>query len=220
MSVIDGSLRISQCRRVLTHDEILLELRNQVAAKRFSQKAVADRLGIAPARVAEMLKGTRRIQQVEMPVLAQWLGMSEEAEAPLPDGAEPVASVPILGEVPAGNWREAVRDYRGWTHLPAREVKGDMYALYVSGDSMNKIVEDGALIIIDPNDTDTYHRRLFVVRDREGEVTFKRYLDAPGRLEPCSKNPEHQTIPITDRNYEIVGRVKKIILDPDQAAFD
>lgn len=159
-------------------------------------------------------------------VRAEWLysgtgPMSEEDYPPsVLDDREAVTTVPILGEVPAGNWREAVRDYRGWTHIAAREARDGMYALVVSGDSMNRIVEDGALIIVDPNDRDVFHKRLFVVRDAEGEVTFKRYMDAPGRLEPCSRNPDHKTIPITDRNYEIVGRVRKIILDPDQAAID
>lgn len=136
------------------------------------------------------------------------------------ENSEPVITLPILGEVPAGNWREAVLDHRGWTHVPQREARDGMYALRVSGDSMNKIVEDGAIIIIDPDDQDVFHRRLFVVRDQEGEVTFKRYMDGPGRLEPCSKNPEHKVIPITDRGYQIIGRVTKIMLDPAQAAFD
>lgn len=171
--------------------------------------------GFPAARVPQYAK--------KFKVTEEWLlyGKGEpDLQQHLPAGADFIESVPILGEVPAGNWREAVQDHRGWAHIAARDYTESTYALEVSGDSMNKIVEDGALILINPNDRDVFHRRLFVVRDNEGQVTFKRYMDGPGRLEPCSKNPEHKTIPITDRNFEIIGRVTKIILDPDQAAMD
>lgn len=207
---------------------------NHIAYWRKQAKMSQDHLAAAvdppttKGTISQYESGKRAPSQRRLADIAEALGrsVSELLDGPqlerptLPEGAEPVESIPILGEVPAGNMREAVRDYRGWTHLAAREVRAGMYALQVSGDSMDKIVQDGALIIIDPNDRDTFHRRLFVVRGPDGEVTFKRYFDGPGRLEPCSRNPAHRTIPITDHDYEIVGRVTKIILDPDQAPTD
>lgn len=82
MSVIDPSLRFPQCARVLTHDEIRAELIRQVDAKMFTQKALADHLGVAPARVKEVLLGKRRIQQDEMPAVAKWLGLEARGNAP------------------------------------------------------------------------------------------------------------------------------------------
>ena len=93
MSVIDVSLRFSQCRAVLTHDEILAELRKQVAAKAFTQKALADHLRVAPPRIKEMLKGERRIQPEEMPVLARYLGMVGAVE---PEPAARQISLPVI----------------------------------------------------------------------------------------------------------------------------
>ncbi|ETI62997.1 hypothetical protein C100_14890 [Sphingobium sp. C100] len=94
------------------------------------------------------------------------------------------------------------------------------YALKVTGDSMDKIVQNGATIIVDPEDRDLFDKWLYVVRNSEGDVTFKQYRERPARLVPCSNNPEHVVVPVADREYEIVGRVILITMRPDQAALD
>lgn len=198
----------------------------RIAAGYTSASDAAEALGVALATYTQHENGRRGIPRDRAPLYArrfkvaeEWLLYGKGAENIL-SGAEPVTQVPLMGKVPGGNWREAVRDQQGWIHIAQSEARDGMYALRVEGDSMNRIVEDGAIIVIDPRDKAVFHRRLFVVRDPDGEVTFKRYMDGPGRLEPCSRNADHQPIPITERGYEIIGRVTKIMLDPDQAAFD
>ena len=85
---------------------------------------------------------------------------------------------------------------------------------------MDRIVRNGATIVVDPDDIDLFDKWLYIVRNAEGEVTFKQYRDAPARLVPCSSNPEHKTISVTDRDYEILGRVVLITVPPDHAALD
>lgn len=200
MSVIDAPLRFSQCRAVLTHDEILTELRNQVAAKNFTQKALADRLGIAPPRIKEVLNGERRIQPEEMPLVAQWLGMSEE----LPEPAKPI---PVVGEIAAGNWKEAVKRSTMAIPAPHPSMPPNAFALEVVGDSMDLLVEDGAMIIVDPGDRKFFHKRYYAVQNEGGETTFKQYMDAPARLVPCSSNPAHKEIALGDEPVTVIGRI-------------
>lgn len=223
MFVIDRALRFPQCHGMLTHDQIVAELRAQIAQRRFTQKSLSDHLRIAPARVTEVLKGERRIQQSEMPAVAKWLGLSESDDAVAPsilEGAMPVASIPLLGEVPAGPWREAIRTSHHFIPAPQPGMPKSAYALTVSGDSMDKIVQDGATIIIDPEDRDLFDKWLYVVRNDDGEVTFKQYRENPARLVPCSKNPAHQITSVSDRDFAIIGRVILITMRPDQAALD
>ncbi|MCC4234505.1 LexA family transcriptional regulator [Sphingobium soli] len=221
MFVIDGGLRFSQCPLVLTHDQILAELRAQVGARKFTQKAFADYLKIAPARIVEILKGTRRIQPHEMDRVAAWLNIADNDRIPpAPEGAMPVRTVPLLGDVPGGPWREAVQNSSSVVQVAIPGARPHAYALRVVGDSMDKIVNDGATIIIDPDDRDLFDKWLYVVRNGDSEVTFKQYRESPARLVPCSRNPDHKVIPITDRSYEIIGRVVLITVAPDQAALD
>ena len=221
MFVIDRPLRFSQCARVLSSKELIAELRRQLQQGKFTQKAVADHLRIAPARVSEMLKGGRRVQTDEMAPLAKLLNVDGGSQTlQLPDGAKPVSSVPLLGEVPGGPWREAVRNASRHIQVALPGTRPHAYALTVSGDSMNRIVADGAEIIVDPDDLDLFDKWLYVVRNPDGEVTFKQYRDSPARLVPCSKNPAHETIPLAQRGFEIVGRVILITIPPSYAALD
>lgn len=200
MSVIDRSLRFSQCEAVPNHDDIVEELRRQVAGKQFTQKALADHLGLAPARITEILKGERRVQPHEMPALSDWLGMLDEA----PPAAKPI---PLLGRVPGGNWREAMSNASRSIPSPDPSMPPSAYALTVEGDSMDLVVPDSSTIIIDPMDVDLWPGRYYVIENGERETTFKQYKESPARLVPCSSNPDHKEIPISGGGFRVVGRV-------------
>ena len=133
---------------------------------------------------------------------------------------EPLASIPILAKVPAGNMREAIADRRGSIPNFDPSIPPNAYALEVDGDSMNKVAGEGATIVIDPDDVDLYPRELYVVRC-DGEATFKQYLDSPPRLVPLSSNPAHKPINIsTNRDWVVEGKVLWVAKRPRYAAFD
>ena len=184
MFVIDGALRNSQWLAVLTHDELLAELKAQAAAKRFKLKDLAAHLGIAPARINEMLGENRKIQPREMPLLAEWLGMSDSSESKIPEGAIPVVAVPVIGEIAAGNWKEAVKRSTLSIPAPHPSMPPQAFALEVAG-----------------------HKRYYAVQNGEGETTFKQYLGDPARLVPCSSNPAHKEIILGDEPITIIGRI-------------
>jgi SOS-response transcriptional repressor LexA len=103
---------------------------------------------------------------------------------------------------------------------PDPSVPPTAYAFKVVGDSMDKIVRDGATIIIDAADRDLWPGELYVVSNGEGDATFKQYLDSPARLVPCSNNPEHKTIPVNSSGWEVLGKVIWIAMRPRYAALD
>lgn len=200
--VIDGRIRSSQCRAMVTHDEILAELRRWIGSGKVQQKELAAELGIAPARINEMLKGTRKVQQREMPILVRYFGMDE--------GPDPsVRKIARIGMVPAGELREALAAAPNTIEVPANLPKG-VFALEVDGESMNKIAPLGCDVIVDPSDKKLFSGDLYVVSNEAGEFTFKRFMQDPARLVPLSTDPTHKEIEIGAEPINIIGRVVSV----------
>ena len=116
----------------------------------------------------------------------------------------PVRRVPMVGKIPAGNWREAIED--PISLVPCESGGPNTFALIADGDSMDQIVPPGGRIYIDPDDFELRDGKFYAVM-REGETTFKRFRANPARLEPCSSNPAHQAIAIGREPFTVIGRV-------------
>jgi SOS-response transcriptional repressor LexA len=181
----------------MTRDEI----REWADGARGRRKLLAEKLGISQDKVTKSItpNGERTFTEREMLIVERVIG--EDTGRPY----NGVSVVPLLGSVPAGNWKEAIRDARGSITVPDPRVPATAYALEPEGDSMDRVVMDGARIVIDPEDRDLFAGRYYVVRN-EGETTFKQYKEGPPRLVPCSSNPAHKDIPMGEA-FEILGRV-------------
>jgi SOS-response transcriptional repressor LexA len=91
--------------------------------------------------------------------------------------------------------------------------KGDWIALQVSGDSMDLIAREGAIIFVDRKDDRLRDNGFYVFTLDDGSATFKRYRSgSPPRLQPYSRNPDHETILASD-DTRVIGRVKRTMLD-------
>lgn len=200
-------------------------------ARNMSQTELAERIGSTLSMLGKLERGDRRLNQDWMGRIAKALSVEpyqliapqevgRETAAFILEGALPVKAIPLLGEVPAGPWREAIQTAHHYIPAPAPGMPDSAFALELVGNSMNKIATEGATIIIDPSDRDLFDKWLYVVRNGDGEVTFKQYRENPARLVPCSTDPSHQIIPLANRDYEILGRVIWIAMRPDQAALD
>lgn len=192
---------------MLTSDQILEEMHRWVSGRRLLQKDIAAELGIAPARVNEMLKGSRRIQPNEMPILAKLFGMEEEEESN-------VRRIKRIGRVPAGSLRAALEEATDSVQVGADLPKG-VFALEVDGESMNKIAPLGADVIVDPNDKSLFSGDLYVVGSACGGFTFKRYLENPARLVPLCADPSHHEIRLGGEPITIIGRVISVSIGAD-----
>lgn len=204
MSVIDGGVRFSQCRAMVTHEEILAELIRWLDAKKVTGKGLADLLGIAPARITEMKKGDRRIQQDEMAVLAEFFGLGN-ADAQSSQGN--VVWVPVIGIAAAGAWRDAIEVPSFMIAQSKRAGVNQAFAVIVDGDSMNQILPERSYAIIDPDQKRLVNRKVYLIGNGGGEATIKRYCDNPARFEPASNNPDHTPIYVGESEIRVIGRV-------------
>jgi SOS-response transcriptional repressor LexA len=210
MSVIDGGLRFPHGATMVTHDEIRDELLKRLADKRVSGAGIASLLGIAAPRVAEIKKGTRRIQQNEMPVLAEFFGMGAIEAANLDTN---VVWVPVIGIAAAGAWREAIVVPTFLVPQIKRPGCNQAFAVQVDGDSMNQILPERSYAVVDPDQKELRNNRVYLIQNGGGETTIKRFCTEPARFEPVSSNPEHNVIHIGEHEITVIGRVVSFTSD-------
>lgn len=126
---------------------------------------------------------------------------------------------PLISWVSAGRMsqQEAVRRGDVRKYVFASDLpKGDWYVLEVQGDSMNLVAPEGSYIFVNRDDNTLVNDAFYVFTSPEGEATFKRYRKPekgrPGRLQPYSTNPDHETLIPTEQTV-VFGRVHRVVHD-------
>lgn len=124
-------------------------------------------------------------------------------------------SVPLLGQVTAGELKEPSNQYQ-----PEEALKGlgtgDFFAVKLEkdADSMDRVSPPGSILIVDAADREL-RNGLYYIFSINGETTYKMWQAGdPPYLAPCSSNPSHKPQIIKrKRDYEVIGRVKRTVLD-------
>lgn len=181
--------------RLMDPEEILQLLH----AQDMSQAELARRIGLDQDKMNKSLKGRRKITISEMAAIRDVLF----------DGRASAIgrSLPIIGQVAAGNWRAALQHPIGAMPAPDPSIPPNAFALRVVGDSMDLLVDDGATVVVDPDDRVLFNNRYYVVLNDEGEATFKQFKSDPARLVPCSSNAAHREIVLGGAPFDVVGRI-------------
>lgn len=170
-----------------------------------NQAGIARLLNVSADKISKTLAGKRNLNLREANILRDYFGLDVTENAS--------TMLPIVGLVSAGGWREGFENIMGYMPSPDKGLSRDAFVVIVEGDSMDKVAQPGEGIVIDPRDLDLVSGRYYVIRNAEGETTFKQYRDNPARLEPCSNNPTHVAIYPGRDNFTVVGRAKKRVSD-------
>lgn len=182
------------------------EIKQLIKERGDTQSAIARLLGIAPNKLSKSLKGERRFTIAEMDILRSYFGRGPGAEPP-------PKQIPVVGLVSAGAWREGFNEVLDRIPKPDPTLSDDAFAVRVTGDSMEHVAKEGDDVIVEPRDRRLVNGKYYVVRNSEGEMTFKQYRENPARLEPCSDNKAHATIYPGEDGFEVIGRVRKKVTD-------
>ena len=128
--------------------------------------------------------------------------------------------IPILGKVPAGNPITEEEIYEGNLAIDTTLLKihneDDYFALKVKGESMNKIMKPGSVILVHKQPT-AENNDIVVARLLDSnEVTVKRYKYTDNQqfilLQPESTDPNYMTklVDLQKDEIEIIGKVISI----------
>lgn len=125
--------------------------------------------------------------------------------------------VPLLSKVSAGmlKQREGVREADIERFIKVHDLPpGDWIALSVEGDSMNRVADDGAVIIVNRADDTLVDGQFYIFALEDGHATFKRFRRHPEpMMVPYSTNPDHFAVAVSERELYVFGRVRKVIID-------
>lgn len=207
-------------------------IERRLAAIGKNKIGLAAALGVQPARVTEILKGTRAVHIKELPALARFLEMDGGALVLALTGEQmPVAQlaehqIVVRGAVQAGHWVEAAEwhaDDQYSVPIPddPRFPGIQRFGLLVRGPSMNRVYPEGTILVcVHRNEwkkVPTPGQRVIVQRrKRDGlvEATVKELREDTGKLWlwPNSTHPEHQApIPLDDGDTDSVEIIAVVI---------
>lgn len=122
--------------------------------------------------------------------------------------------IPVISWVKAGEWQEVCDvfqpgDAEDWVET---DVKGEcVFALRVSGDSMEPVFLDGEIIIVSP-DMDVNPGDYVVVKNGNGEATLKQLKKYGNAYVLHPLNPKYKDMEVKKGEFHIIGPVveKKI----------
>lgn len=166
---------------------------------RITQAMLAKVTGLNQSAISNILNGGRRVKVEEADLIYSHLGISRTPSIQL---------VPVIGLTSAGNWKEAIlAPPGGMMPVPSNVASRKSFAVEVKGDSMDKIIPDGGFALVDPDQTQLFNEKVYLIENEEHDAQVKRYRSNPARFEPVSSNELHKTIYLGEQIVRVIGRV-------------
>lgn len=187
--------------------------------KSLSRMGVAKGSGVPYTTIVNFYeKGTDNIKLSTLRKLADFFNVSldylvddEEETRKLP--SMELVSLPVVGRISCGNGIVALQDIEGYEPTPKEWLNGGEYFyLRAKGDSMiGARINDGDLLLIRKQaDVEDGEIAAVVIND---EALLKRAYKQNGTLVLQSENPKYPPIIINDGNVQVVGKLKKIVIN-------
>jgi len=191
--------------------------------KGLTQTEFGRKIGLAQSYVADLERGRNKpsfdtlakIMRVFC-VNPYWLLSPEEYNVELPPiVAEPrteynqkkLIAIPVINDVPAGYPEYPVMDDEIRDHVYLPRVPKQAFGLYVSGDSMKPEINNGDIVIVNPNIQEVKKGEIGVFRiNAETTVKYCVPLDDGFLLQPA--NPSYKPILVSgDIECAVIGKV-------------
>ncbi|MEO8511563.1 MAG: transcriptional repressor LexA [Chloroflexota bacterium] len=174
----------------------MLERGTGSRALRLTSRGVAAHRGIGPAPALSTKPVSNRVTPFRMPV------------------ERDVLSLPVLGEIAAGQPIEAYADGAESLEVPrSMQAPDDSYVLRVRGKSMiDALIDDGDYVVVQPQAT-AHDGDIVVALLEDNGVTLKRFYREANRIRLQPANSEMEPIYATAVQIQgkVVGVIRKLI---------
>ncbi|MGN7113034.1 helix-turn-helix domain-containing protein [Staphylococcus ureilyticus] len=195
------------------------DLKRLMEIKSGSVKAFSEEVGLAYTTVRSILeRGVFNAKVENVIKICKGLNIKpedlmgiEKPKAETPIETLPVKKIPVVSQISAGlpiYSEENLIDYIYFSKEKLNDDKEE-FGLKVSGDSMNKIFDEGDVVVIEKDSTvENGQLGVVMINGYNGTVKRIRYKDDQVILIPESNNPNHypQVYSAKDE-VKIVGRV-------------
>lgn len=121
-----------------------------------------------------------------------------------------IIRIPILGEVRGGLSMFAAGNIEGYTTQDVQSLNSDKtyFALRVIGDSMDRLIREGDLVIVEQTNTvETGDIAIVLMNDDESTIKRIKYVNNLIALVPESYNPAYEPQLISPEMVQIIGKV-------------
>lgn len=194
----------------------------------FSQKEVAEKLGIVPSTVSKWESGTAIPDQSLLPKLADFFGVTVDfllgrSDSPISIvQSDNVICLPIIGSVRAGADGNIISEDTGDTRIvPSAMLHGhpeEYFVLRVRGDSMYPEIIDGDCVLVRKTSSVDSGTMAVVLYDGElATVKWVKYVNGEDWVDLIPNNPTHPPIHIAGADLQecrILGEVVDIMRTP------
>ena len=196
--------------------------------QKVNQDHIAAVFHVDRSVVSRILNGHQELALSQILPLAQILDVSEFEVLDRADmwrgvrTPRSIRAAAVVSEVEAGQFFEQPTEPpRSARSVIVNYPHETIFAMFVRGDSMNRIAPDGSVVVVDYTLRDLKDGDLAVFRNEQGDATFKRYRarGAEAWLQPDSDNPRHVPIfPAAGAVVETIGRVIDIRPEYEEGA--
>ncbi len=211
-------------------DSMISRIINLRESKNWSQAELARRLGIEKSMMNKIENGSRKVQTDELTKLSSLFNVPVDFllngkegyvnkflssfEIPISGATSESNTIPIYGRIVASNPEGAEEEIDGEIEIQSEVIEKygeeNLIALRVNGDSMNRVIPDGAIAILLKTD-DVSQGDICGVIINGYEATLKHMYKTPNRIlfEPDSYNPDYKAFEYTndmDIEVKIIGK--------------
>lgn len=193
-----------------------------------SQQQLADKLGYTSrSSITKIEKGENDIPRSKVIEIAKALettpdylmGWKDEPSNIITSFKTMTHTVPVYGRIPAGTPFEAIQERLEDIEVPNRfKKKKGLFGLKIVGDSMNRVIPDGAIAIFQQT-CELNQGDIGAIMVNGDDATVKHFYKLRDAcvLEPDSFNENHKPIVIDGKNgpeVRIIGKFIWYCMDP------